>query len=1073
MKFKLSLLATACLLSTGVIAKSNDLDYSAFSWRELGPAMTSGRIADLAVNPNNASEYYVAVASGGVWKTTDAGTTFQPIFDGESSYSIGDVTLDPNNPNVVWVGTGENNSQRSVSFGDGVYKSVDGGKSWKNMGLETSEHIGKIIIDPRHSNTVFVAAQGPLWNKGGDRGLYKTTDGGKSWKNVLKISEHTGVNEVVFNPENPDIMYASSYQRRRHVWTLINGGPESTIYKSTDGGENWRKVNSGLPGGDLGRIGLAIAPSNPNVVYAIVEATKGKSGFYRSTDGGESWNKQSSYVSGSPQYYQEIVVDPTNENRVYSLDTYMMVSEDGGKNFKRLGEKNKHVDNHALWIDPNNTDHLIVGCDGGLYESWTRGKNWDFKPNLPVTQFYRVAVDYDTPFYSVYGGTQDNFSLGAPTRTIFSHGIDNSDWIITQTGDGFKTVIDPTDPNTIYSQAQYGYLSRIDKQSRENMPITPVHPDPKQVMRWNWNSPILISPHNHKRIYYASQVLFKSDDRGNSWTPISGDLSKNIDRNKLKVMDTVWSIDSVAKNKSTSIYGSIVSLSESSLAEGLLYTGSDDGVMYRTTSGGDKWQQMDWPGKVPEMTYVSDLEASLHDKNVVFASFDNHKRGDYKPYVYISDDQGKSWDNIAGDLPDKGTVYTIAQDHVNPELLFVGTEYGVYFTQNKGKNWHQLKSGLPTIAVRDIDIQRRENDLAIATFGRGIYIMDNYAPLRAAAKDVANQEATLFTVKDTWQYVENSRFGYSDLGFQGASFYAAKNPEYGAEFVYHLKDGYKTDKSKRKAQESNLRKDDKPVYYPSWQSLEDEQRQVAPEIILTIKDANGDVVRKLSGATSKGFHKVYWDLRYPGYGKANKDASGPMVMPGEYSVSISKVIDGKEEPFSQSQTFTVKKLENQTLPTANRAADLAFEHKAGKLLNLVTAANEKMESLEEQMDKLVDAVRQSPSLDNALEQRIYNLQNQYKDIEKLLNGDSLKASYNEAAVAGINSWMGDLAWGRSESTAEVTATHKRLYEFTKSALTELYPQMKSLQQEIISIQQTLNDANAPWTPGRLPELKFD
>lgn len=425
---------------------------NALKLRSVGPALMSGRIGDLAVDPTNHSRFFVAVASGGVWLTTDAGVTFKPVFDGEGSYSIGCVTIDPAHPQVVWVGTGENNSQRSVSWGDGVYKSVDGGLSWSNVGLRTSEHIGKIVIDPRDSNTVYVAAQGPLWRPGGERGLYKTTDGGATWEKILDISENTGVNEVHLDPRNPDTLYASAYQRRRHVWTLINGGPESALYKSTDAGKTWRKIEKGLPGGDKGRIGLAISPADPDVIYAIVEAAEGNGGVYRSTDCGESWDKRSSYMSSSPQYYNELVPDPKSVDRVYALDTYLQVSNDGGATWTRVPNDNRHVDDHALWINPDNTDHLRVGCDGGLYESWNRGHTWRYAPNLPVTQFYKLAVDNSEPFYYIYGGTQDNNTLGGPSRSTDRVGITNDDWFVVVGGDGFEPQIDPTDPHIVYGQ---------------------------------------------------------------------------------------------------------------------------------------------------------------------------------------------------------------------------------------------------------------------------------------------------------------------------------------------------------------------------------------------------------------------------------------------------------------------------------------------------------------------------------------------------------------------------------------------------------------------------------------------
>ncbi len=593
--------------------------FSGLEWRLVGPAYNSGRVSDFAVHPDVHHIIYAATASGGLWKTDNSGTTWEPIFDEEKSYSIGCVTLDPSNPNVVWVGTGENNSQRSVAFGDGVYKSLDGGQNWENVGLGESEHIGMIVVDPRDSNVVYVAAQGPLWNSGGDRGVYKTTDGGATWERVLHVSDDTGANEIHMDPRNPDVLYASSYQRRRHVYTLVNGGPESAIYKSTDAGATWRKLTEGLPEADMGKIGMDISPADPDVVYAVIEAQRKKGGFFRSTDRGESWSKMSDYVSGSPQYYNEIFADPHDVDRVYGMDTFLQITLDGGKTFKRVGEKKKHVDNHALWIDPDNTDHLLVGCDGGIYETFDRGATYRFFENLPITQFYRVSVDNSKPFYYVYGGTQDNNTLGGPSRTLNSSGISNEDWFVTVGGDGYETVVDPTDPNIVYSEWQYGGLVRYDRASGETVDIQPQEEPGEAAHRWNWDSPVMISPHLHTRLYFACQRLYRSDDRGNSWTAVSPDLSRGVDPNTLPVFGKIQSIDAVAKNMSTSNYGNIVSLTESPLVEGLIYVGTDDGLIQVTENGGADWRAIDQVAGVPSTTYVSRLEASQHDENTVYA----------------------------------------------------------------------------------------------------------------------------------------------------------------------------------------------------------------------------------------------------------------------------------------------------------------------------------------------------------------------------------------------------------------------------------------------------------------------
>ncbi len=580
--------------------------FNGLKFRSIGPAFTSGRISSIAVNPSDNSTWYVAAASGGVWKTTNCGTSWTPIFDDQGSYSIGTVSIDPVNPSVVWVGTGENNSQRSVSYGDGVYRSEDGGKSWKNVGLKKSEHIARIVIDPRNTNVVYVASQGPLWGPGGDRGLFKTTDAGKTWKNILSVSENTGVTDVVMDPKNPDMLIAASYQRRRHVWTLIDGGPESAMYKSTDAGATWNKVTSGLPSGEVGRIGLAISPADSRVVYASIEASDKKGGIFRSTDYGASWEKRNGY-DATAMYYATIYGDPKNADRMYVMNFLIMVSNDGGKTLQTLGEKSKHVDNHCMWVDPSNTNHYLVGCDGGLYESFDRAATWAFKSNLPVVQMYDVDVDNTLPFYYVYGGTQDNNSFGGPSRTRSSSGIVNSDWYVTTGGDGFQSRIDPEDPNTVYSESQYGGLVRFDRKTGEQMGIQPQAGIGEEPLRWNWDSPIIVSPHLHTRIYFAANKLFRSDDRGDTWKAVSGDLTRQIDRNALPVMGKVWGVDAVAKNASTSLYGNCVALSESPKQEGLIYVGTDDGLIHVTENGGAQWRKLEKFPTVPERTYVSRL----------------------------------------------------------------------------------------------------------------------------------------------------------------------------------------------------------------------------------------------------------------------------------------------------------------------------------------------------------------------------------------------------------------------------------------------------------------------------------
>ncbi len=887
-------------------ALNSDL-FSGLKFRSIGPAFSSGRIADFAVNPANPKQYFVAVASGHIWKTDNAGITWAPVFDNYGAYSMGCLAMDPGNPSVVWAGTGENNHQRALGYGDGIYKTVDGGKSWKNMGLKESRQIGMILIDPKHPDTVYVAAEGSAWGPGGDRGLYKTVDGGATWSKVLHISENTGVNGMVMDPRDPAVIIASSEQRRRHVHTKIGGGPETAIHKTSDGGKTWRKLTSGLPAVDMGGIGLAISPVNPDVVYAIIEAAGNEGGFFRSGDRGESWVKMGPHTAQG-QYYNEITCDLLDVNKVYSVETVSQVTLDGGKTWKALGLERRHVDDHALWIDPRDTAHFMIGGDGGIYETYDDGANWLFKSNLPVTQFYRVAVDEALPFYNIYGGTQDNNSMGGPSRNISSDGVTSDEWFNTVGGDGFFSQIDPVDPNIVYAEWQYGNIVRYDRKSME---INVIKPQPRQgekTYRWNWNAPLLLSPHAHTRLYSAANKVFRSDDRGDSWQVISDDLTAQLDRDSWPVMGKYWGADAVAKDVSTSLFGTIVAMDESPLRENLLYVGSDDGVIQVSEDAGKAWRRIDkFPG-VPARTYVSDILPSRFDADVVYASFDNILRDDFKPYLLKSADQGRTWTSIAANLPANGTVHTIAQDHVDPELLFAGTEFGVFFSADGGKEWTQLKSGIPTVAVRDIAIQRRENDLVLATFGRGFYVLDDYTPLRHVQTATLQKEVHLFPVKDAPLYIQTSmKYG------QGATYFTAPNPDYGAVFTYYLKEVPQTKKQLRQKRDKELFEKGKPIPNPSWEELRLENMETAPYLLFTVSDAGGNVIRELRAQPAKGINRLAWDLSYPSpfpvkaqdkFNPLAKDDAGLMIMPGKYKVSLAKVIDHAVMPLAESREFT-------------------------------------------------------------------------------------------------------------------------------------------------------------------------
>ncbi|MGV6832220.1 MAG: WD40/YVTN/BNR-like repeat-containing protein [bacterium] len=1051
------------------------ISLSGLKWRNVGPALTSGRISDFAFNPNNPFEYYVATSAGGVWKTVNSGVTYEPIFDGQGSYSIGCVTIDPNNHNVVWVGTGENNNQRSVSYGDGVYKSEDGGKSWQHMGLKNSEHIGKIIVHPDNSNIVYVAAIGPLWSKGGDRGLYMTEDGGKTWTSLIDVDEHTGVNDVVMDPRDPNVLYASTLQRRRHVFTYVGGGPGSAMHKSVDGGKTWTKINKGLPGVELGRIGLAISPANPEIIYAIVEAANGKGGFFASTNRGASWEKRSSHVT-SGNYYQEIIADPVDEHTVYSMDTWMSVTRNGGKSFELVGEDTKHVDNHCMWINPHNNKHFVVGCDGGIYETYDGAKTWDFKKNLPVTQFYKVAVDNDYPFYNIYGGTQDNFSLGGPSRVLTNHGIRNSEWFITNGGDGFESQIDPNNPNIVYAQSQYGGLVRFDKKSGEIVGIKPKARKGENAYRFNWDAPLQVSRHLPGRLYFSAEKVFRSDDYGNSWNVISDDLSKQIDRNSLKVYDRVVSIDAVMKNGSTSLYGSIVAFSESPLNKDLLAVGTDDGLVHISENGGQSWRKISNIPGAPNQSYVNSVFLSKHNENVMYVAFNHHKYGDFKPYIFKSSNKGASWSAIQNNLPERGSVYAIEEDHVDADLLFVGTEFGAFFSPNQGANWKQLGSGLPTIAVRDIAIQERENDLVLGTFGRGFYVMDDYSALR----NVENKEpasATIYPVRTALMWEQSSPLGLPGKSFQGDNFYTAQNLGPEAIITYYYNDNFKSLKSERQKSDTKKIADGEDTPYPSYEALKAEATEGKEELVFTIKNAQGKVINKVFKSATKGVHRFHWNLRYTPQNPINLNKSsfynpfagtdeGTLVFPGTYTVEMGLLKDGVLQNVVDPVSFEVKALNNTELPAADREAKVAFQQEVAKTQATYGAAQRLMSESRNKMRYIKEAVKKAELPINAFSAKIKTIEDALDEVQQAMYGDPIKRRLDIDQPPSPASRLGSIGWEQKYSTATPTKTHMDSFAIAKAEIYNIKANLEGILSTIKNLEELLIDAGAPYTPGR-------
>ncbi len=873
--------------------------FAALRFREVGPAVTSGRIADVAIDPRNRSIWYVATASGGLWKTVNRGLTFAPIFADAETYTTCCVLIDPRNSNIIWLATGENTNLRSAMAGQGIYKSADAGATWRRVGLERSEKIGRMAIDPRNSDVVYVAAQGPLWADGGERGLYKTSDGGRTWTRVLHVSDVTGISDVILDPRNPDVLYAASYQRRRGVGVLIGGGPEGAIFKSIDAGVTWTKLTTGLPRGDVGRIGLAISPQNADVIYATIAAKPPESGFYRSTDRGTNWEKMSDWVSGDPQYYGEIFPDPHKADRIWAVAINVHVSDDAGRTFRPVEMRGVHVDHHHIGFDPADSLYMMIGNDGGLYETHDGGATWKHFQNLPVTQFYRIATDNALPFYNIYGGTQDNGTPGTPSRSQHPAGIRSSGAMSVYGGDGFQPRVDPLDPNIIYAMSQDAAIGRVDMRTGTQTSIRPprfVMPD-SQPVRWHWDVPLIISPHQRTRLYALGSRLFRSDDRGDSWRAISPDLTRRIDRDTLTIMGRVWPADAVWKNVFTNDISIGIALDESPLKQGLLYVGTDDGLIQVSEDGGGTWRRVDrFPG-VPSGTWVSELLASRHDTNTVYASFNNQLRGDFSPYVLKSTDRGRTWTSIRANLPERNQVWTLAQDHGNANLVFAGTEHGVYATFDGGDAWQRLRGGLPTIPVRDIELQRRENDLVLGTFGRGIWILDDYTPLRALARQgdprttttALDIRHTLFAPRPARVYPELSY----ERGAIGNGLFMGENPPYGALLTYQLHS---------------------PL-------------PAGTELVITIADSTGRVVREVSGGTAAGVHRAVWNLRAnPAGGRgAGPDAGrggagargggggggrggaggGVVVAPGYFTVRLNTRAGGTLTPIAQPQRLQV------------------------------------------------------------------------------------------------------------------------------------------------------------------------
>ena len=876
-KFTLSILLVSAIAGAGPYAQAppvqqpapilrGDGPFDRLVFRNIGPASPSGRVDDVAVLESNPAIFYVAGATSGVWKTINAGTTFTPVFDDQGSASVGDIAIGPTDPNLIWVGTGENNNRQSSSWGDGVYKSTDGGKTWRNMGLRASKQIARIIVDPVDFNVVYVAALGDLWAAGGERGVFKTTDGGLNWQRVLFVDDDTGATELLMDPSNNKVLYAATYQRRRQQWGMNGGGPGSAIWKSTDGGQTWAKLETGIPAGPKGRIGMDIWRANPNVLYARIEHP-GESGVYRTDDAGATWRKMSN-ENPRPMYFSQIRIDPQTDSRIYVLGVSLHISDDAGRTWRTDGARNIHVDHHAMWINPQNPHHIIIGNDGGVSISHDRSATWVWMNNLPFSQPYHVAFDMQTP-YHVCTGLQDNNTWCGPSAVRTNSGIINDDWYVITGGDGFQPLMDPNDSRVVYGTSQDGRMSRVDRVTNERKTVRPEPADGGTPYRFNWDTAMMLSPHDSSVFYVGANYLFRSTDRGQTWMrPISPDLTTNTDRATLSIMNTADKEIRIARHDGVSAWGTLVTIAESPVKAGILWTGSDDGVVSVSRNGGQNWTNVTSKiSGVPKWTYVSEVAPSRFAEGTAYVTFDGHRGGDYATYAFVTTDYGDTWRSIVGNLPKGEVVRTITEDTKNADVLYLGTETGLWVSLDRGKQWTRVRGNLPTVPIYEIAIHPRDNDLILATHGRGLWILDDLTPIQQWSR---SETAAAFAF-DPAPAVAFNQANDQMKSFEGDRIFLGPNPQPGAALFYRLKGD-------------------------------------AKELKWTIRDSANAVVREIAGEAiddrnRAGLNFVQWDLRHQplrplrnqppgqqgggGGGFGGGGNNGPFVLPGTYRATLT------------------------------------------------------------------------------------------------------------------------------------------------------------------------------------------
>lgn len=1001
-------------------------------WRCIGPANPGGRIDDFAVVESNPSIIYVGTASGGLWKTKNNGITWKPVFDNQETSSIGDVTVSLSNSDIVWVGTGEPNNRQSSCWGNGVYKSLDGGSTWQNMGLKDTHHIGRIVIHPENPDIVYVAALGHLWGDNKERGLFKSTDGGKTWTNSLFIDENTGCVDLAIDPENPHVLYAATYQRRRRGWGFDGGGKGSGIYKTIDGGETWFRLTNGLPSGVIGRIGIDIYRSNPNIVYAIVEHKDG--GVFRSENKGQTWERMSD-VNPRPIYYSQIRIDPKNDQRIWVLGAEMFFSEDGGKTWdteliaRAAREKRAvHGDHHAMWIDPSDSDHMILGSDGGIYLSYDRGVKWEFIDTLPLGQVYEISYDMRKPYY-VIGGLQDNGSWHGPSAAWFRPKITNDEWFRVGGADGFYNQIDPKDHTRIFTESQNASIIRFNLKTGEYKSIKPLPQDPEITYRFNWNSPFILSSHDSNTIYLGGNRLFISEDGGETWEATI-DLTKQLDREKLPLVGHLPDENTLSKHDGTLYYGTITTISESPLQKGLLYVGTDDGNVQRSKDGGETWQNIskNTPG-IPEYTYVSRVVASHHTQGTAYATFDGHRNDDFKPYVFLTNDFGESWKNISSNLPEGGTVNVIREHPRNPNLLFIGTERGAYFSLNKGTRWIKFNNDFPIVPVDDIAIHPRDNDLIFGTHGRSIWILDDITPLEQLSPQVLDSPCHLFDIRSATVYnFFSNRAHYDFKGLFGHKIFRAPNPPYGAIISYYLKEN------------------------PEG------------EVKIIITDNLGVKIRELDGTKKPGINRVTWDLRheYPAPTPPAKPGmkTGPSVTPGKYKVTL------KYLGLELSKNVLVEEDPEVNLPLEARKSQHDALISIYKLNLVITAVIQSSNSIQKDLKALESFLEKNTDVPDIVHLNISAISDELSIILEKLNGNpKLGSQARYFSIRGIQAIARAIeSYSGAPSESQLQQIQQKSGEL-KAVVKQIN---KIIEVDIPNLNNLLNEHNVPRLPLNKP-----